>query len=80
MPKKSNKTLAKRMEALKEKGFDPFRCSMTMAEIAEVVGDLTFEEFDRMCGQERARLYVAGVSAVAHKGGRSNTDGPFSTT
>jgi hypothetical protein len=64
LAKKSSKTLAKRMEALRARGFNWPRSSMTMAQIAEVVGDLTWDEFDRMLVDEQSRVMIAETIAL----------------
>jgi hypothetical protein len=64
-PKKLDKTLLKRAAQLKERGIDVIGLgSATMAEIAQVVGDLTLEEFERMLRRVRSEAYIEDRLAI----------------
>jgi hypothetical protein len=80
MPKKSDRKLVKRMEQLKARGFDAFGVkNATIAEIIEVIGDLTVAEFERMLLIERSRAEIAvttrldPVSAASREADRQRT-------
>jgi hypothetical protein len=64
MPKKSDRTLAKRMEQLKARGFDARGKTTTIAEIVDVIGDLTVAEFEQMLSNERFELRMADSAKI----------------
>jgi len=71
--------LEKRIEALKERGLDPWRSrTVTIAQIVDVVGDLTIEEFQRMLNQETSRRYVDSVCEMGRR--RSDQSQPAVVT
>lgn len=62
MAKKSNKTLEKRIETLKERGIDCTFTSkeVTIADIADVISDLTLDEYNRMFLISHSQIQAEG--------------------
>src|SRR5687768_7592544 len=62
MAKKSDRTLRQRFAKLNERGIDVMG-GATIADIVDVVGDLTVSELERMLLVERQERYVNGIRA-----------------
>lgn len=72
MAKKSKKTLTARIAKLKERGVRTclsFDTNHTVAELLDVLGDLTLEEFCRMVQIENTEAAVEGTLALAKRKG-----------
>jgi hypothetical protein len=57
--------LEKRIALLEERGVDRWSTETTIAEIVDVVGDLTIREYDGMMMHWSSRLYVDSVPLIA---------------
>ena len=68
--KKSKKTLEKRIAVLKERGIDLWSGNggNTIADMVDVIGDLTVDEFQRMGHIELAKGAVSEIRSMARKG------------